>query len=81
MLVAVGYILCVTRGMGLNTGDLEAGMADVEDWLGATVTIGASPTRVCVIVGSRPRLVGLSLGEACEGCLHVKCCSRLETWP
>lgn len=54
---------------------MEVGAADVWRRVGVTVMVGASPTTVWVIVtGGRPRLVGLSLGEAEEGCLHVKCC-------
>lgn len=46
--------------MGLNTGTVEVGVADVWRWVGVTVTIGESPTTVCIIVtGGRPRLVGL----------------------
>ena len=38
--------------MGLGTGVVEGG-------LGVTVTVGESPTTVCMIVMGRPRLVGL----------------------
>lgn len=72
MLVAIVCILIRSKETGPSTGGPDAA---VVDWLDVAGPIGAPPTKVCVVViGGRPRLVGLSLGEAGEGCLHVKRC-------
>ena len=46
--------------MGLNTGIVDVGAADVRDSVGVTVMVGESPVTVCMIVtGGRSRLVDL----------------------
>jgi hypothetical protein len=57
--VVIAVVDDVTTVRKVEDGVFGAEEGVVEGGLGVTVTIGESPTTVCVIVMGRPRLVGL----------------------